>query len=149
MKKLFKLLLIMVIAVSMVTACSTVTETDSTPSPAASEKTDLSQTSETASTEPSSAPTPEPSVSKVVLSNNADSTGNSQYQAAHYGLHIAYTGEYIELMNYMTLLQHGGDITAEPVMVEGFEYQAEDLQFYDGKLYFLLYDCDNGVYYLY
>jgi len=163
MKKHLKILLAMIIVASMITACSTVAEDNPTAKPVASEKPGVTQAPgtsspsasgqpvETASPGPSSEPTPEPesAVSKVTLTNSSDSTGNFQYQAAHYGLHIAYTGEYIELMSYMTLLQHGGDIAAEPVVLEGFEYQAEDLQSYNGRLYFLQYDFDNGVYYLY
>ena len=101
--------------------------------------------------EPTPAPesTPEPGPSKVTLTNSPDSTGNTNHASSHYGLHIAYGQEMVTVMSYMTMFNHGGEITRIPDKVEGFELQAEDLQYYNGLLYFLLYDWDNGVYYLY
>jgi Tol biopolymer transport system component len=46
-------------------------------------------------------------------------------------------------------MRHGEAIGQAPVVIEGFGYQGEDVQSYNGKLYFLMYDFNNGVYYLY
>lgn len=161
MKNVFKMTLIVLIAVSMLlTACQDqVTETPSsepsegtgtTPAPTAA----VTPTATVAPTDTpvvSQSPEPEPEgeVQKVVLSNGTRSTGNTAYSASHYNLHITYTGEYVELINYTSLMRHGEDMGKAPVVIEGFEYQGEDVQSYNGKLYFLVYDFNNGVYYLY
>ncbi|MDX1359419.1 MAG: DUF5050 domain-containing protein [Clostridia bacterium] len=103
--------------------------------------------------EPTPEPTPEPTSelgpASVNLVNSPDSTGNTHHASSHYGLHITYNDEHVIIMNYMTMLQHGADINAEPEASEGFDFQAEDLQYFNGLLYFLYYDSNNGVYYLY
>lgn len=157
MRRIISLLLAVVLLSSLLlTSCSGVSEPSATKS--ASETQSPSNSAQPAKTDspvatmaPTTPPTPTPETgpAKVVLTNSADSTGNSHFASAHYGLHIAYTGEYVTLMNYMTMLKHGDDIYGLPAALENFEYQAEDLQYYNGLLYFLLYDWDNGVYYLY
>lgn len=170
MKKFISLFLgILLIFALMFTACSDVTDgpsdspvSSSSPSntsePAQSaqptadnQQTPAPSTSQTPQTTPEATPepTPEPGPVKVYLENSPDSTGNSHFASSHYGLNISYTGEYITLMNYMTMFLHGDDIYNVPEKIEGFELQAEDLQFHNGLLYFLNYDWDNGVYYLY
>ncbi len=156
MKKLVSLFFVIFLVFALLlTSCSPVVE-QSTESP--SQSVTPSKTNEPAQTtapEPTSAPTvtpaptPEPGQAQVVLSNSSDSTGNTHYASSHYGLHLTYTGEYVTLMNYVTMLQHGEDIYSVPEVIEGFELPAEDIQFNNGLLYFLNYDWDNGVYYLY
>lgn len=119
-------------------------QTQSTDAPVA---TDAATAEPTPETTPE--PTPEPGVTKIALTNTPDSTGNTAYSASHYGLHIAYGQEMVTVMNYMTMFNHGGEIARVPDKVEGFEYQAEDLQYYNGFLYFLIYDFDTGAYNLY
>ena len=144
------------ISAFMLTSCTGTTETPDVSTGNESQTTTTSQgTPVSASSTPTPAPTlpptptPEPGPAKVILSNSADSKGNTHFASSHYGLNITYTGEYITVMNYTTMMKHGDDIALVPEAVEGFEYQAEDLQYYNGLLYYLLYDWDNGVYYLY
>ncbi|MCK5759218.1 MAG: DUF5050 domain-containing protein [Clostridiales bacterium] len=159
MKKFIALQLIVTLILALLlTSCTGTSETQ-TPIPGGETQSSTSTevtTSEPASTPiltteptPSPTPTPEPGSAKVQLSNSPDSTGNTHFASSHYGLHIAYGNELISMMNYLTILQHGDDIYLLPDSIEDFEYQAEDLQFYSGLLYFLIYDWDNGVYYLY
>lgn len=173
MKKLISLLLIFtLISGLLLTSCGGTTETpdndlkstlapvvdpvNKTDTPVANEEVTATEepTAEptpTATPEPTPepTPTPEPGPAKVQLANSPDSTGNVHYASAHYGLHITYGNEFVNVMNYLTLFKHGDDIYMIPEAIENFEYQAEDLQYYNGLLYFLLYDWDNGVYYLY
>jgi len=167
MKRSMKLIIVTAIVLALLlSACTGNNESESSPTPgqqtapATQTQEPASATSEPTATPeatPSSEPTTEPDPTeepasgpeRVDLTNGSDSTGNSQYQASHYGLHVTYDGNYVNIMNYTELLQHGADITAEPVTFEGFEYQAEDLQFHNGLLYFLVYDFDLGAYNLY
>jgi hypothetical protein len=119
-----------------------------TASPEGTDSPETTATPEPTAT-PTPEPTPEPGTAKVNLSNSPDSTGNTHYSSAHYGMNVAYGNGYITLMNYMTMLKHGADMKSEPEVIGGFEMQAEDLQFINGLLYFLNYDSSNGVYYLY
>ncbi len=138
------ILLLIIFLLLFVTACSpTTNDVSATKVPVESNQT----TKETTLTPEPTALVPV--LEKVVLSNNGDSIGNHHFSSSHYGLHIAYTGEYVTFVNYMTLLQHGNEIEMEPVVFEGFEYQAEGLQYYNGILYFMLYDSLVGEYHLY
>ena len=157
MRKNILFVLTIILATALLfTSCTKAT--DNSAKPTQTEKTQTQEPTETQTPDASAEPTAEPTASpepenegpeKVVLSNSGDSTGNSQYAAAHYGLHTAYNGEYINLMNYDKLLVHGNDISFAPVLVEGFTYQAEDLQYHNGLLYFLVYDFDLGAYHMY
>jgi len=159
MKKFTALLLVvLLIPALLLTSCSGTSETQTstpggeTPKSTPAEVPVFEPTSTPMPTivpTPSPTPTPKPGPAKVQLVNSPDSTGNTNYASSHYGLHITYGNDLISMMNYLTILQHGDDIYLFPDAVEDFEYQAEDLQFYNGLLYFLLYDGDNGVYYLY
>jgi len=159
MKKTTTLILIVTLILALLfTSCNGASEIQ-TPLPDGETQTSMpseTTTSEPASTPiptiestPSPTPTPEPGPAKVQLLNSPDSTGNTHFASSHYGLHITYGNELISVMNYLTILQHGDDIYLLPDSIKDFEYQAEDLQFYTGLLYFLLYDWDNSVYYLY
>lgn len=157
MKKLIALILIVTLILALLlTSCNGVSETQTpiaggetlTPSEATSSE-PASTPMPTMEPTPSPTPTPEPGPAKVQLLNSPDSTGNTHFAASHYGLHITYGNDLISMMNYLTILRHGDDIYSLPKSIEDFEYQAEDLQFYNGLLYFLLYDWDNSVYYLY
>ncbi|MBN2557921.1 MAG: DUF5050 domain-containing protein [Clostridia bacterium] len=128
---------------------SSTSEPSATPANPGASQTALPGTSQEPSPEPSPSPAAEQGISKVVLVNDANSTGNNHFTAAHYGLHSAYTGEYVVFINYMTLLRHGGDHSLAPEAVEGFQYQGEGLLFHDGLLYFMIYDFNVGEYYLY
>ncbi|HRX43482.1 MAG TPA: DUF5050 domain-containing protein [Clostridia bacterium] len=157
MKQSFKLILIVIVVISMLlTACQDQGEKSPSSEPSESNAVTPSPAASTApgntpvtSQSPEPTPVPEDGVQKVILTNGSDSRGNTAFSASHYNLHITYTGEYVELVNYMSLMRHGNDIEKAPVAVDGFEYQGEDVQFYNGKLYFLLYDYNTGVYYLY
>ncbi|MCD6321894.1 MAG: DUF5050 domain-containing protein, partial [Clostridiales bacterium] len=159
MKKFITLqLIVMFILALLLTSCNGAAETQT---PITGGKTQTSTPAEVTGSEPASTPmsiieptpsptpTPEPGLAKVQLLNSPDSTGNTHFASSHYGLHIAYGNDLISMMNYLTILQHGDDIYLLPDSIEDFEYQAEDLQFYNGILYFLIYDWDNSVYYLY
>ncbi len=142
------ILLLVIFSLLFVTACSTtINEDDKTQTTVES-----SQPTSTVTVTTSSTPEPTtsvPTLEKVVLSNSSDSIGNHHFSSSHYGLHIVYTGKYITFVNYMTMLQHGNDSTMEPTIFNDFEYQAEGLQYYNGLLYFMLYDFEVGEYYLY
>ena len=168
MKRFISLFIIMIMSCALLlSACSETTDNSDagTPIPKASEAVTPAATpvspdtpEVTNSPEPSATPdptstpeptpTPIPGPAKVTLSNSSDSIGNNHYASSHYGLNIAYTGEYVTVMNYMTMLKHGSDTALTPEAIEGFEYQAVDMQYYNGLLYFLLYDGDSGEYYL-
>jgi len=164
MKKLLFFIIILSFVLTVVlTACSGTSESlTPDPTPVGTEK-PTTTIDPTVSDEPASTPeptqeptltqtpesTPEPGPAGVSLVNSPDSTGNTAYSASHYGLHIAYGQEMVTVMNYMTMFLHGADHANVPEKVEGFEFQAEDLQYFNGLLYFLNYDFNNGVYYMY
>lgn len=161
MKNISKMILVTIMTASMLlTACqdqgaatpSSEPSENATMTPYPSESVTLSSSvAPTASSAPDASQSPEPAneVGKVTLMNGSNSAGNTAYSASHYNLHITYTGEYVELINYTSLMRHGEAIGQAPVVIEGFEYQGEDVQSYNGKLYFLMYDYNNSVYYLY
>ncbi|MFO7611384.1 MAG: DUF5050 domain-containing protein [Clostridia bacterium] len=166
--KIFSRFVVLILAVAMIGLCACTGSTDKapddfgTPAPESSPSTPSTPeaspgtpqitpagTTQEPSSEPSPSAAAEQGLSKVVLVNDANSTGNNHFTAAHYGLHSAYTGEYVVFVNYMTLLKHGGDHSLAPEAAEGFQYQGEGLQFHNGLLYFMLYDFNVGEYYLY
>ncbi len=165
MKQFYKVFLILMITGSLLfTACQTQGEFSETENPVVTNGNSQKPgdvTSTVPSQESVNTPSPVPSpdtttepdsltgIEKVVLTNGANSTGNTSFNSAHYGLHITYTGEYVTFINYTTLMQHGADLEKEPIVFQGFEYQGEDVQAYRDKLYFLMYDYEKGEYYLY
>lgn len=161
MKKIISILIILsLVLAAALSSCSGSSENEPSKTDAAGEPTAVpAETSEPVATSPADTaeptatptpePTPEPGPAGVTLSNSPDSTGNTNFASSHYGLHISYENEYVTIMNYMTMFRHGADSSRTPDKVEGFDMQAEDLQYFNGLLYFLNYDFENGVYYLY
>ena len=162
-KLLFVIITLLFVLTVMLTACSGTSESlTPAPTPVGTGKptatanpnmsdepaSTLESTQEPTPT-PTPEPTPEPGPANVSLVNSPDSTGNTHYAASHYGLHITYGNELVTVMNYMIMFRHGADHAKVPDKVEEFEFQAEDLQYFNGLLYFLNYDFNNGVYYMY
>jgi len=137
-KKLITLLLIIILV--MMVACSNTSTNEKV------KNSELAKPIETSNTNQNKENT---SIEKVKLSNQYNVGGNYNYNFDYYDFNISYNGEYVIMVNWQSMYLHGKDISMQPVLLEGFNQHAQYLQFYNGKLYYLVDESGTGEYYLY